>query len=56
MATREFPAAAPHGELTELFKDVFFVTGTVRLPGSLPVAFSRNMTVLRQDGKLTLVD
>jgi hypothetical protein len=46
----------PHGELRELFKDVYFVTGSLRMPGPLPVTFSRNMTVLVQDGALTLVN
>lgn len=48
--------ALPHGELREVFEEIWFVTGTVRMPGPLPVAFSRNMTVVRQDGALTLVN
>jgi hypothetical protein len=44
------PPALPHGELRELLPDVFFVTGTVALPGPLPVRFSRNMTVVRSEG------
>ena len=48
--------AYPHGELQELFPDTFFVTGTVPLPGPLPVRFSRNMTVLRTGSSLTLVN
>ncbi len=53
---RQHPAALPHGELKEVFPDIYFVTGTVRMPGPLPIAFSRNMTVVRQDGELTLVN
>lgn len=53
---REFPKAYPHGELREVMKDVFFVTGTVPMPGPLPITFSRNMTVIRHDGALTLVN
>ena len=54
--TRNFPEANRHGELKELFPDVFFVTGSMRMPGRLPFAFSRNMTVLRNDGTLTLIN
>ncbi len=50
-----FPPALPHGSLRELFKDVFFVTGTVKMNMPLGPAFSRNMTVVRQDGGLTLI-
>jgi hypothetical protein len=53
---RPFPAAQPHGELREIVPDVYFVTGTVKLPGPLPVRFSRNMTVLREGGRLILVN
>lgn len=56
MLSREFPRAHPHGEIREVLKDVFFVTGTVPLPGPLPVTFSRNMTVIRQGESLTLVN
>lgn len=53
---RPHPKAQPHGELRQILPDVFFVTGTVAMPGPLPVAFSRNMTVVRQDGELTLIN
>jgi hypothetical protein len=56
VATREHPAALPHGSFQELFPDVFFVMGTIGMPGPLPVRFSRNMTVVRQDGELTLIN
>ena len=46
----------PHGELREVFPDVFFVTGTIGMPGPLPVRFSRNMTVLRDDDRLVIVN
>lgn len=52
-----YPAALPHGAIEEVFPDVFFVTGTVR-----PVfagetwQFSRNMTIVREDGALTLIN
>lgn len=53
----DFQPALPHGPLTEVFPDVFFVTGTMREEffGSM-WQFSRNMTVVREDGRLTIVN
>jgi len=48
-------ASAKHGELRELFDEVWFVTGEVRMGGPLPMAFSRNMTVVREGDALTLI-
>jgi len=56
MKSRPFPPALPHGELVEVFPDIFFVTGTIGLPGPLPVRFSRNMVVLREGERLVLVN
>jgi hypothetical protein len=53
--TYTFPSARPHGVLTELFPDVFFVTGTMRF-SQAPVQLSRNMVVVRQGGALTLIN
>ena len=51
------PAAMPHGELSEIFPDVFFVTGTSRPNfGGMEFQFSRNMVVLREGAELTLVN
>jgi hypothetical protein len=55
MKEREFPPALPHGELRELFPDIFFVTGTMTVAGK-PLSFSRNMTVVRENGLLTLIN
>jgi hypothetical protein len=55
MTAREFPAAQPHGELQELFPDIFFVTGTMTMAGK-PFSFSRNMTVIRENGSLILIN
>lgn len=51
------PQAMPHSEIREVFDDVFFVTGTSRpsFAGS-DWQYSRNMTILREDGALTLVN
>ena len=47
--------AMPHGNIKEVLKDVFFVTGTMRNEffGSM-WQFSRNMTIVREDGNLTI--
>jgi hypothetical protein len=56
MKPRPHPPALPHGELSEIFPGVFFVTGTIALPGPLPVRFSRNMTVIREGAGLVLIN
>jgi hypothetical protein len=53
---RPFPPALPHGELRELFPDVFVVTGTIGIPGPFPVRFSRNMVVVREGERLVLIN
>ncbi len=53
----DFPRAQPHGQLVEVFPDVFFVTGTMKTEiGGTPWHFSRNMTVVRDRGALTLIN
>jgi hypothetical protein len=53
----QFPSALPHGELEEIFPDVFFITGTMKtvLMGA-DWHFSRNMTVVRDGDTLTLIN
>jgi hypothetical protein len=53
----ELPPALPHGKLEEIFRDVFFVTGTMKtvLMGA-DWHFSRNMTVVRDGDALTLIN
>lgn len=49
--------ALPHGQLDEVFPDVFFVTGAMK--GEFfgaPWQFGRNMTVVREGGELTLIN
>ncbi len=53
---RPFAAPQPHSDLKEVLPGIHFVTGTMRLPGLLPVRFSRNMTVIRQGERLILVN
>ena len=53
----QFAEALPHGDLHEVFPDVFFVTGTMKtvLMGA-HWHFSRNMIVVREGDALTLVN
>ncbi len=47
----------PHGELREIFEDVFFVTGTSRPHfQGMDWQFSRNMIVVREGRALTLIN
>lgn len=55
MNTRELPNALPHGQFREVFPDIFFITGTMKMAGR-PLSFSRNMTVVRENGSLTLIN
>lgn len=47
----------PHGQITEVLKDVFSVTGTMKNEffGSM-WQFNRNMTVVRENGELTIIN
>jgi hypothetical protein len=56
MASRAHPPALAHGELSEVLPGIFFVTGTLRMPGPIPVGFSRNMSVVRDGEKLVLIN
>jgi hypothetical protein len=50
----EFAAAQPHGEIQEVFKDLFYVQGTVAMgPG---MRATRNMTIVREGGDLVLLN
>jgi hypothetical protein len=51
---RPHPPALPHGKFTEVFPDIFFVTGTIKMAG--PIGFSRNMTVVREGKRLVLIN
>jgi len=53
---RKHPPPAPHGELREVLPDLYFVTGTMKIPGLLPVRFSRNMSVVRRGDRLIIVN
>ena len=49
----EFPAPTPHGEIREIFEDVFLVTGSVMMAPEVQI--SRNMIILREGEALTLI-
>ena len=55
-----FPEALRHGPIEEVFPDVFFVTGETHttFPEFPDVAwvFNRNMTIVREDDSLTLIN
>ena len=55
MNAQEIPDAASHGEICEIFPDVFFVTGEMSITGR-PMSFSRNMTIIRTGHCLTLIN
>jgi hypothetical protein len=46
----------PHGELREVLPNIFFVTGTMGVPGPVPIRFSRNMTVVREGERLVVIN
>ncbi len=56
MRSRPHPPARPHGKIAAILPDLFFVTGSVALPGPLRVVFSRNMTIVREGERLVLVN
>lgn len=56
MASRTHPPALTHGALLEILPNIFFVTGAMRMPGPVPVTFSRNMTVVREGERLIVVN
>ena len=53
----EHTPVMPHGEIQAVFPDIFLVTGTSRPDfGGRTWQFSRNMTIVRDAGALTLVN
>ncbi len=56
VVARPFPPSQPHGEIREELPGLFFVTGSIGMPGPLPVRFSRNMTIVREGERLVLVN
>jgi hypothetical protein len=53
----KMPPALPHGQLEEVFPDVFFVTGMMKtVLTNAHWQFSRSMTVVREGNALTLIN
>ena len=50
---QDIPPALPHGDITEVFDDIFFVTGQIKVS---TLSFSRNMVVIRAKDELTLIN
>ncbi len=47
----------PHGDIRQIFKDVFFVTGTNKIHHEgIDIQTSRNMTIVRSGSELTLIN
>jgi len=57
MTTKKtFSEARKHGDIQEVFSNIYFVPGTVAMSGPLPMRFSRNMTIIKEGEDLTLVN
>ena len=54
LASSDYPAPQPHGELEELADGVFWAQGSMRV--NAVMRFSRNMTVVRSGDDLTVVN
>lgn len=55
--TSPFPPALAHGAIKEIFTDVFMVSGAMEtVLMELEWQFSRNMTIVREDDRLTLIN
>ena len=53
----EFTPAWPHGDIQEIFPNVFFVTGTNKIQHEgANIQTSRNMVIVRNGSELTLIN
>jgi hypothetical protein len=53
----QFTPVWPHGNIHEIFKDIFFVTGTNKIQhDGIHMQTSRNMTIVRNGSELTLIN
>jgi len=55
-ADKSFIKSLRHGDIQEIFDDIFFVTGTVAMSSPVPMRFSRNMTIIKDGEDLTLLN
>jgi len=51
-----FPPARPHDEYKQIFENIYLIKGCMSIKGRLPLSFSRNMTIIREDKALTLIN
>jgi hypothetical protein len=56
IVSRPFPPSLPHGDIKEVLPELFFVAGSIGMPGPIPLRFSRNMTIVRGGERLVLVN
>ncbi len=53
----QFTPVWPHGDIREIFKDVFFLTGTNKIHhDGADIQTSRNMIIIRNGSELTLIN
>ena len=54
MSNMNYPPACPHDDIQEVFKDVFWVHGSIRVgPG---MRMNRNMVIIREGEKLLIIN
>ena len=53
MSQISYPSVTPHGEIQQVFEDVFYVPGSVQMTPEIQV--SRNMIIVRQGESLSLI-
>jgi hypothetical protein len=57
LTSSQLPPAWPHGDIQEIFLDLFFVTGTNKIQHEgANIQTSRNMTIIRSGSELTLIN
>ena len=49
-----YPPAYPHDSIEEIISDVYMVRGTIRMNAMMRI--TRNMSIVRHDGELTLIN
>lgn len=53
----KYSPAWPHGEISQIFDNIFMVTGTnIIIHDGMRIQSSRNMIIVRQDNELTLIN
>lgn len=54
MTAADYPSASPHDSIEEVFRDVFFVRGS--MPMNALMSIGRNMVVVRDGAELTVLN